>query len=275
MVPPFISQITTVPLVHVTSLASVQRHRMSVLPSPLKSGADDRPTGGNMLPADRGQNGTATHLPDYHRPVGACRSAGVGAAPQDVGLAVVAEVAGARARPTGGNMLPADRGQDGTATHLPDYHRPVGACRSAGVGAAPQDVGLAVAVEVVGADDRPTGGNHLVADVGQDRTAAHFPDRYLAVGAVRHRPVGAAPQDVGLAVAVEVAGADDLPTIGNFLAPDPGQDSTAVHLPDRHRPVGARRPCVGAAPQHVGFVIAVEIQLLGVRNEPNVDADRL
>ena len=67
----------------------------------------------------------------------------------------------------------------------------------------PQDVGLAVAVEVAGALDVPARPRIERADgTDADRVGAvHQPDRGRAVVVL--------PQDVGLAVAVEVAGALD------------------------------------------------------------------
>ena len=79
--PPSISQMATRPL----SL----RHRMSALPSPLKSPASVDVPVVPMLPTRRwpGRRSRAVHLPDADR--------AVVVAPQDVGLAVAVEVAGA------------------------------------------------------------------------------------------------------------------------------------------------------------------------------------
>src|SRR5208282_251155 len=114
--------------------------------------------------------------------------------------------------------------QDRGAIHLPDRH-------VAGR-VVPENVGLAVAVEVAGADDRPAGGGRHGGDVRgggvQDRGAVHQPDRHIA-GRV-------APENVAHAVAVEVAGADDRPggRHGGDVRRGGVQDRGAVHLPDRH-----------------------------------------
>ena len=71
---------------------------------------------------------------------------------------------------------------------------------------APQDVGHAVAVEVAGADDVPVGDDIDVEVRAVAGEAAVRLAQPVGDGAV----VGA-PQDVGLAVAVEVAGAGHLP----------------------------------------------------------------
>src|SRR5580698_5388948 len=66
---------------------------------------------------------------------------------------------------------------------------------------APQDVVLAVVVEIAGAGDLPGGVD--LAEVGADiLMVVHFPDHDMAVVV--------APQDVGGAVAVEIADAGDL-----------------------------------------------------------------
>jgi hypothetical protein len=70
---------------------------------------------------------------------------------------------------------------------------------------APQDVGLAVAIEIARSRDAPI----LIGDgsnvsLAQDRGAVHQVNVVLAAACVP-------PEDVALAVAIEVAGADDLP----------------------------------------------------------------
>src|SRR5258706_8535357 len=80
------------------------------------------------------------------------------------------------------------------AIHEPDRH--------IAAGVAPQNVTLAVAVEVSSLNDRPHGG--YVSDPRILRLrAVHEPDRHIAAGV--------APQNVALAVPVEVPGSDDRP----------------------------------------------------------------
>src|ERR1700724_1652659 len=111
----------------------------------------------------------------------------------------------ALARPSGGGVdvparagIAADRhhGGRGGAVHQPN--------RGLAVGVLPQNVGVAVAVEVTDAGDAPARSrvrsNQRLAERGG---AVHQPDCRLAIGVL--------PQDVGIAVAVEVTRADHLP----------------------------------------------------------------
>jgi hypothetical protein len=98
------------------------------------------------------------------------------------------------------------RRQDRQSVHEPD--------RGIAAGVAPENVALAVAVEVTGFPDRPIGG-HCAEQPGrrQDRQAVHEPDRGIAAGV--------APENVGLAVAIEVAGSHDRPG-GGYQSERPG-----------------------------------------------------
>src|SRR5512133_2457299 len=84
---------------------------------------------------------------------------------------------------------------DVAAVELPDRRR--------AVVVAPDDVVLAVAVEIAGVGDVPVGPDVAQERRADDLTAVELPDRC--------RPVVVAPQDVAVAVAVEIAGAGDLP----------------------------------------------------------------
>ena len=73
----------------------------------------------------------------------------------------------------------------------------------------PQDVGLAVAIEIAGSDDVPVGISCSYAAGRRDAGAIHQPDYGIPV--VRVRCIGAVvvlPQDVGLAVVIEITGGD-------------------------------------------------------------------
>src|SRR6185437_14075151 len=111
----------------------------------------------------------------------------------------------------------------------------------------PQDVGMAVAVEVAGSDRVPAwprnGAHRPAAD---DVAPVHLPDRDLAGASVL-------PQDVRMAVAIEVAGSDRLPAwpwIGSDHSA--ADDAGPVHLPDRGLAVRVLK-------QDVGQGIGVEI----------------
>src|ERR1700733_12031414 len=85
----------------------------------------------------------------------------------------------------------------------------------------PEQVSLAVAVEIALADDGP-----LARDVGDERAvlienrgAAHQPNRGIARGIAK--------RDVALGVAVEVMGGDHLTKIGRL--PDPASMSGGIH----------------------------------------------
>ena len=178
---PSISQIAGVP--------SLPCHRMSDLPSPLKS---PLPLICQLGPGlNEPAAPTATALRAVHQPD---RRRAVAALPQDVGLAVAVEVAGALDLPA----RPRIERAGGTDSHRVDaVHQPD---RRRAVAALPQDVGLAVAVEVAGAlitcQDGP----------GLDRTAA--PDtRVRAIVQIPDRgmPSVVLPQEVAAAVGVEVS----------------------------------------------------------------------
>src|SRR5258707_2663022 len=93
--------------------------------------------------------------------------------------------------------------QDTRAVHEPNRN-------VAASGVAPQNVAIAVTVEVARPSDLEAGGDISHARrVGiQDRGAVHFPNRNVAAGIV--------PQDIALAVAVEVAGSNDGPGGGHI-----------------------------------------------------------
>src|SRR5712691_9394264 len=125
---------------------------------------------------------------------------------------------GALDRPHGGYVSNPRRLRDLGAVDEPDRH--------VAAGVAPQNVAVAVAVEVPGAGDRP--GGRYVSDPHHlgDLRAVHQPDGHVA-GRV-------APQNVALAIAVEVPGAGDRPG-GRYIS-DPHRlgDLRAVHQPHRH-----------------------------------------
>src|ERR1700722_18856590 len=114
---------------------------------------------------------------------------------------------GSRSAPLLIGVLPLDRPggrdvadtlcrQDACAVHEPDGGIPAGV--------APQEVALAVAVEVAGQRQRPGWDGYVAdADSRQNGRSVHQPDRGVAAGV--------APDDVGLAVGIEVAGADHRP----------------------------------------------------------------
>src|SRR5262249_62143501 len=78
------------------------------------------------------------------------------------------------------------------------------------------------------------------------RRAVHQPDHRLAGGAV-------APEDVGKAVAVEVALADDRPRASHRTWRTASDHEGAIHLPEHHEPAAA------VAPQDVALEVAVEV----------------
>src|SRR5437773_4025971 len=170
--------------------------------------------------------------------------AGRGVAPQEVGLAVAVEVADPLHLPARGRIHEVDGTLGGGAQPIrqPDVVL-------AGRGVAPQDVGLAVAVEV--ADPLHLAG--LVAHsvdrtLRGDRETVHQVDVVLAGR-------GVAPQDIVLAVAVEVADPLHLPARGRIHKVDGtlGGGAQPVHQPDV---VLASRQ---VAPQDVGPAVAIEI----------------
>src|SRR6185312_7194737 len=109
---------------------------------------------------------------------------------------------------------------DAGPVHFPDHGLPVARVL-------PENVGVAVAIEVAGPDRgpaRPGIGDGPAAD---DAGPVHLPDRHL--------PICVLPQDVGMAVAVEVAGADLVPArpgIGRQNLTAPGDLAGPVHFPD-------------------------------------------
>src|SRR5882672_3732176 len=128
------------------------------------------------------------------------------------------------------------------AIHEPDYVL-------AGGAVAPQDVGLAVPVEVADPRDAPVEIPYRTDNMpAQNRSAVHEPDRDLAGGAV-------APQDVGLAVPIEVADSRDAPVeircrseVGSAT-----RNRGVIHEPDRVRAGYV------VVPQDVGLAISVKV----------------
>src|SRR5258708_8294581 len=114
--------------------------------------------------------------------------------PEDVGLAVLVEVAAPCNAPVEVGPCAEDRlAQNRGAVHDPDRD-------PAGHAVAPQDVGLAVPVEVAEPRNAPVEIRYRgeVGGAARNRGAVHEPDRVRAGRAVM-------PQDVGLAIPVEVA----------------------------------------------------------------------
>src|SRR5208282_3861312 len=228
---PFMNQIAASPL--------VSFHRMSLMPSPLKSpvSTTDQVVASEPSPALDKIAEPFISQTALLRERFVAGSFNHPTPPTSVG---VGALDGPDARRHGGDV----RGggvQDRGAVHLPDR-------RVAGR-VVPENVAHAGAVEVAGFDDRPGGrhGGDVRGGGVQDRGAVHLPDRHVA-GRV-------APENVGIAVAVEVAGADDRPSAGRHGADVRGggiQDRGAVHQPDRH--VAGR-----VAPQNVAHAVAVEV----------------
>ncbi len=109
---------------------------------------------------------------------------------------------------------------------------------------APQDVALAVSIEVAGAGNLPV----LIGIAGYGLyggVVARLPDGVLSGG-------GVAPKDVGLAITVEVAGAGNLPVLvgkaGYCL-----YGGVVARLPD------GVCPCSGVTPQNVALAVSVEV----------------
>ena len=167
----------------------MSRQRISLLPSPLKSPvADDRPDG-RIMPRTETCKDRAVHEPD--------RDVAAGVAPENVGLAVAVEVAGADDWPRWSGTLPRPPADDDCrAVHQPDRH--------VAAGVAPENVAVAVAVEVAGSGDGPDR-RHIAETCRSTETAGPFINQIATIAA------GVAPEPVGLAVAVEVALADDRP----------------------------------------------------------------
>src|SRR5882672_6251384 len=129
------------------------------------------------------------------------------------------------------------------AIHEPDYVL-------AGGAVAPQDVGLAVPVEVADPRDAPVEIRYRgeVGGAARNRGAVHEPDRVRAGCVV-------VPQDVGLAVPIEVADSRDAPVeircrseVGSAT-----RNRGAVHEPDRVRAGYV------VVPQDVGLAISVKV----------------
>src|SRR5580704_8614124 len=177
---PFSSHMSTSPLLF--------RHRMSDLPSPLKS-----PTRNLPIVADNAERAST----DQINPI---QPSFVNFAtvvpPQDVGLAVGIEVANPSNVP-----VVADRAGRASTDHLGPVHKQDVDFTG---GVPPQDVGLAVTVEVANPGNLP-----IVADNAERAGTDHLsPVHQQDVDFARD----VAPQDVGLAVAVEIGlpGVDQL-----------------------------------------------------------------
>src|SRR5882672_2957972 len=128
------------------------------------------------------------------------------------------------------------------AIHEPDYVL-------AGGAVAPQDVGLAVPVEVAVPRDAPVEIRYRseVGSAARNRGAVHEPDRVRAGCVV-------VPQDVGLAIPVKVADPYDAPVEVPYRTDNmPAQNRSAVHEPDRDLAGGA------VAPQDVGLAVPIEV----------------
>src|SRR5579863_2724572 len=179
----------------------------------------------------------SVHLPDRGLP-------GARVLEQDVRVTVVVEVAGS-------DRLPARPGVDAdrpAANHAGPVHFPDRALAAARI--LEQDVGMAVAVEIAGPDRVPA----WTRVRGKDRAAAgnlrgpvHFPDRDLPGARIP-------PQDVGEAVAVEVAGPDRMPAGSRNGAHGPAADHIGpVHFPDRGLAVAR------VLQKDVGMPVAIEV----------------
>src|SRR6266480_7473517 len=172
-------------------------------------------------------------------------------APQDVGLAVAIEVADPLHLPRlVAQRVDRTRPGDRETVHQVDVVL-------AGRGVAPQEVGLAVAVEVADPLHLPARGRIHKVDgtLGSGAQPVHQPDVVLAGR-------GVPPQDVGLAVAVEITDAGDGPVrvlhrAQKALRPDRGPiHEVAVVLP------GSR-----VAPQDVRAAVTAEIGAQGMKND--------
>src|SRR5436190_17504434 len=104
---------------------------------------------------------------------------------------------------------------------------------------APDQIVLAVAVDVAGALDMPLQ-RRVVEGLGRgDLQAIHLPGADQAAVVT--------PQEIGIAVAVEVAGSDDVP--GRVVV-DSDIDRVAIQLP-------LERPAIAALPDHVRPAVAI------------------
>src|SRR5258708_9457900 len=110
----------------------------------------------------------------------------------------------------------------------------------------PENVALAVAVEIARLDDRPSCGRRAETDGQHELRAVHQPHGHIAARVT--------PQDVALAVTVEVAGSGHGPGGGHISDPRRIgiQDGGAVHFPDC-------TVAAGVAPENVPLAIAVEV----------------
>src|SRR5262249_10828720 len=118
--------------------------------------------------------------------------------------------------------------------------------------ALPKNVGLAIVVEVADALDLPI-------DAGVERTDAT--DELGADAVIAHQPHGglaaalALPDDIRVAIAVEIADALDLPVGAGIEPPDAAFERRLrrrAHQPQRGLPVVV-------LPDHVGDAVAVEV----------------
>ena len=155
---------------------------------------------------------------------------GRGVVPEDVALAVRSGNS-----PRRWHVADDRRLHDRRAVHEPDAE--------VAAGVTPQNVAVAVAVEVTGADHTPRGRNIAEHAGGQNLGAVHQPDADIAaVVTIKH---------IGIAVAVEVALADGGP--GRHIAEHRVlRDRRAVHQP--HADVVRR-----IAPENVALAVTVEV----------------
>src|SRR6266851_3806643 len=117
----------------------------------------------------------------------------------------------------------------------------------AGRAVAPQDVGLAVTVEVADSRDTPVEiRNRSEHRAARNGGAVHEPDYVLTGRAV-------APQDVGLAVSIKVTDSGNAPAEIHLGERGAARNRGGVHEPDR---VLAGRAVV---PQDVGLAVTVEV----------------
>src|SRR6185369_269172 len=208
------------------------------------AGADDVPAGRDHVPSV----GVVAREPAVRlaEPLG---ERSIVIAPEHVVPAVAIEVAGPGHMPARRNHVPGIGVVAGEAPAAVALRQPFG--EGAAV-VAPEDIVLAVPVEVAGADHVPVRrdareGIGVVAGKAARRLAEPF----------REPPIVIAPNDVVLAVAVEVAGSRHMPA-GRFNTPGvrviAGKAAAAVPL---CQPVGDR--AVVVLPDDVVLAVAVEI----------------
>src|ERR1700694_1928351 len=111
--------------------------------------------------------------------------------------------------------------------HVPTCSLAVIPDRDRAVVVLPEDVGVAVAIEVAGAGNMPAARHRAGTD-------DHVPR--LAVIPDRDRAVVVPPEGVGVAVAIEVAGAGNMPAARHRAGTDDHVPGLAV-IPDRERAV--------------------------------------